>query len=149
MRNLGGGNGVMGYWHLDGGESNFASSLIEEFKSNKTKSFELSEINSHVVEFSADQYGSRFIQQKLETATTEDKNMVFQEIFPQALTLMTDVFRKLCDSEVFSSMECQLSEENWLEICWAMFCPLVFKCTATELYRSNVLGIDKGRLCSN
>lgn len=41
---------------------------------------------------SADQYGSRFIQQKLETATTEDKNMVFQEIFPQALTLMTDVF---------------------------------------------------------
>ncbi|KAM0005037.1 putative armadillo-like helical, nucleic acid binding NABP [Helianthus debilis subsp. tardiflorus] len=70
MRNLGGGNGVMGYWHLDGGESNFASSLIEEFKSNKTKSFELSEINSHVVEFSADQYGSRFIQQKLETATS-------------------------------------------------------------------------------
>ncbi|KAL8520746.1 hypothetical protein ACS0TY_011333 [Phlomoides rotata] len=41
---------------------------------------------------SADQYGSRFIQQKLETATTEEKNMVFQEIFPQALALMTDVF---------------------------------------------------------
>ncbi|KAI3811571.1 hypothetical protein L1987_21296 [Smallanthus sonchifolius] len=92
MRNLGGGSGVMGHWHLDGGENNFASSLLEEFKSNKTKSFELSDINGHVVEFSADQYGSRFIQQKLETATTEDKNMVFQEIFPQALTLMTDVF---------------------------------------------------------
>lgn len=41
---------------------------------------------------SADQYGSRFIQQKLETATTDEKNMVFEEIFPQALTLMTDVF---------------------------------------------------------
>lgn len=41
---------------------------------------------------SADQYGSRFIQQKLETATIEEKNMVFSEIFPQALTLMTDVF---------------------------------------------------------
>lgn len=41
---------------------------------------------------SADQYGSRFIQQKLETATTDEKNMVFQEIFPQALALMTDVF---------------------------------------------------------
>lgn len=41
---------------------------------------------------SADQYGSRFIQQKLETATTEEKNMVYQEISPQALTLMTDVF---------------------------------------------------------
>ncbi|XP_076920350.1 pumilio homolog 2-like [Bidens hawaiensis] len=92
MRSLGGGSGAMGHWHLDGGDNNVASSLLEEFKSNKTKSFELSEINGHVVEFSADQYGSRFIQQKLETATTEDKNMVFKEIFPQALTLMTDVF---------------------------------------------------------
>jgi len=41
---------------------------------------------------SADQYGSRFIQQKLETATTEEKNMVFEEIIPHALSLMTDVF---------------------------------------------------------
>lgn len=39
-----------------------------------------------------DQYGGRFIQQKLETATTEEKNMVFREIMPQALSLMTDVF---------------------------------------------------------
>lgn len=46
----------------------------------------------HVVFFSADQYGSRFIQQKLETATTEEKTMVYQEIIPQVLTLMTDVF---------------------------------------------------------
>jgi len=41
---------------------------------------------------SADQYGSRFIQQKLETASTEEKNMVYQEIMPHALALMTDVF---------------------------------------------------------
>lgn len=41
---------------------------------------------------SVDQYGSRFIQQKLETATTEEKNMVYREIMPQALCLMTDVF---------------------------------------------------------
>ncbi|KAH7839721.1 hypothetical protein Vadar_007848 [Vaccinium darrowii] len=74
---------------LDG---HFASSLLDEFKSNKTKFFELSEISGHVVEFSADQYGSRFIQQKLETATSEEKNMVFHEIMPQALSLMTDVF---------------------------------------------------------
>ncbi|XP_076937065.1 pumilio homolog 1-like isoform X1 [Bidens hawaiensis] len=92
LRNLGGGGGVMSQWHLDGGDNSFGSSLLDEFKSNKTRSFELSEIANHVVEFSADQYGSRFIQQKLETATTEEKNMVFMEIFPQALTLMTDVF---------------------------------------------------------
>lgn len=91
MRNLAG--GVMGGWHLDAGmDEGFASSLLEEFKSNKTKSFELSEIAGHVVDFSTDQYGSRFIQQKLETATTEEKSMVYQEIMPQALALMTDVF---------------------------------------------------------
>ncbi|KAK9727215.1 hypothetical protein RND81_05G266200 [Saponaria officinalis] len=85
-RNLG---GSMGPWHMDSG---IGSSLLEEFKSNKLKSFELSEIAGHVVEFSGDQYGSRFIQQKLETATIDEKNMVFEEIGPQALTLMTDVF---------------------------------------------------------
>ncbi|XP_019233233.1 PREDICTED: pumilio homolog 2-like isoform X1 [Nicotiana attenuata] len=90
MRNIAA--GVIGPYHLDNMENSLASSLLEEFKSNKTRCFELSEIAGHVVEFSADQYGSRFIQQKLETATTEEKNMVFQEIFPQALTLMTDVF---------------------------------------------------------
>ncbi|KAL9228711.1 hypothetical protein vseg_004262 [Gypsophila vaccaria] len=86
MRNLGGG---MGPWHVD---SSLGSSLLEEFKSNKAKCFELSEIAGHVVEFSGDQYGSRFIQQKLETATIDEKNMVFEEIGPQALSLMTDVF---------------------------------------------------------
>ncbi|XP_012471286.1 pumilio homolog 2 [Gossypium raimondii] len=93
MRNLAG--AVMGPWHLDAGynmDESFASSLLEEFKSNKTKCFELSDISGHIVEFSADQYGSRFIQQKLETATTEEKNMVYEEIMPQALALMTDVF---------------------------------------------------------
>ncbi|KAI3731105.1 hypothetical protein L1987_62288 [Smallanthus sonchifolius] len=68
------------------------SSLLDEFKSNKTKCFELSEIAGHVVEFSSDQFGSRFIQQKLETATIEEKDMVFNEIMPQAYSLMTDVF---------------------------------------------------------
>ncbi|CAH2060175.1 unnamed protein product, partial [Thlaspi arvense] len=73
-------------------DESFGSSLLEEFKSNKTRGFELSEIAGHVVEFSADQYGSRFIQQKLETATTDEKNMVYEEIMPEALVLMTDVF---------------------------------------------------------
>lgn len=70
----------------------FTSTLLEEFKSNKIRSFELSDIVDHVVEFSADQYGSRFIQQKLETATVEEKNQIFPELLPHARTLMTDVF---------------------------------------------------------
>ncbi|KAJ8553088.1 hypothetical protein K7X08_020481 [Anisodus acutangulus] len=99
MRNIAG--GVIGPYHSDNTENSLASLLLEEFKSNKTKCFELSEIAGHVVEFSADQYGSRFIQQKLETATTEEKNMVFQEIFPQALTLMTDVFGNYVIQKIF------------------------------------------------
>ncbi|XP_062207416.1 pumilio homolog 1-like [Phragmites australis] len=88
LRNLGGWNSdPSGYMN-----ENFPSSLLDEFKSNKTRSFELAEIAGHVVEFSADQYGSRFIQQKLETATVEEKSMVFEEITPHALSLVTDVF---------------------------------------------------------
>ncbi|KAG2592905.1 hypothetical protein PVAP13_5NG586100 [Panicum virgatum] len=88
LRNLGGWNSDPSGYIND----NFPSSLLDEFKSNKARSFELAEIAGHVVEFSADQYGSRFIQQKLETATVEEKNMVFEEIMPHALSLMTDVF---------------------------------------------------------
>ncbi|KAH9301707.1 hypothetical protein KI387_013290, partial [Taxus chinensis] len=87
--------GIVGPWHPENGgnmEEAYGSSLLEEFKNSKTRCLELSEIVGNVVEFSSDQYGSRFIQQKLETASVEEKNMVFQEIFPQAITLMTDVF---------------------------------------------------------
>ncbi|MCO5588874.1 hypothetical protein L7F22_042835 [Adiantum nelumboides] len=75
----------------DGGEDK-GSSLLEELKNNKTRRFELGDIAGHVVEFSADQHGSRFIQQKLEMVSLEEKASVFQEVLPHALTLMTDVF---------------------------------------------------------
>ena len=45
------------------------------------------------MEFSGDQHGSRFIQQKLESATSEEMEIVFDEIVPQyAVQLMQDVF---------------------------------------------------------
>jgi len=69
-----------------------ASKLMEEFKSGKGRKFELRDIAGHVVEFSRDQHGSRFIQQKLEVASASDKEMVFNEVYPEALNLMTDVF---------------------------------------------------------
>uniref|UniRef100_A0A0E0GEX6 PUM-HD domain-containing protein n=1 Tax=Oryza nivara TaxID=4536 RepID=A0A0E0GEX6_ORYNI len=86
--------GPMGSWNSDNGliDNGYGSSLLEEFKTNKTRSFELLDIVGHVVEFSSDQYGSRFIQQKLETASAEEKDTIFPEILPQARTLMTDVF---------------------------------------------------------
>ena len=44
------------------------------------------------MEFSQDQHGSRFIQQKLERASATEKQLVFQEILSAAYNLMTDVF---------------------------------------------------------
>ena len=52
--------------------------------------------------YSADQHGSRFIQQKLEMASDEEKGMVFQEVLPHALTLMTDVFGNYVIQKVMS-----------------------------------------------
>ncbi|KAF9954897.1 mRNA binding protein puf3, partial [Modicella reniformis] len=69
------------------------SPLLEEFRANKSnRKYELKDIAGSVVEFSGDQHGSRFIQQKLETSTDDEKTIVFDEIMPHALQLMTDVF---------------------------------------------------------
>ncbi|ONK72281.1 uncharacterized protein A4U43_C04F17710 [Asparagus officinalis] len=86
--------GSKGSWSYVNGimEQGLASTLLEEFKTNKIRSFELCEIAEHVVEFSGDQYGSRFIQQKLETASIEEKNKLFPKILAHARVLMTDVF---------------------------------------------------------
>ena len=43
-------------------------------------------------DFSIDQHGSRFIQQKLEHCSAEEKMSVFKEVFPHASRLMVDVF---------------------------------------------------------
>lgn len=53
---------------------------------------QLRDLTNHIVEFSQDQHGSRFIQQKLERATAMDKQLVFNEILNSAYSLMTDVF---------------------------------------------------------
>jgi hypothetical protein len=50
------------------------------------------DIVGHIVEFSGDQLGSRHIQTKLETASAEEKALVFEEILPNMLQLSTDVF---------------------------------------------------------
>lgn len=86
------------------------SALLEDFRgNNKTnKRYELKvgtpceplrstsnavqDIYNHIVEFSGDQHGSRFIQLKLETANSDEKDQVFREIHPNSIQLMTDVF---------------------------------------------------------
>ncbi|KAK3583191.1 hypothetical protein CHS0354_025709 [Potamilus streckersoni] len=68
------------------------SRLLEDFRNNRIPNLQLKDLVNHVVEFSQDQHGSRFIQQKLERATPQEKTMVFNEILASAYSLMTDVF---------------------------------------------------------
>lgn len=76
------------------GSSHPRSPLLEEFRSRhgKNRKFELSDIYGSVVEFSGDQHGSRFIQEKLDLASDEEKKTLFDEVLPHARQLMTDVF---------------------------------------------------------
>ncbi|KDP25046.1 hypothetical protein JCGZ_22581 [Jatropha curcas] len=66
--------------------------FLEELKSSSGQKFKLSDIAGHIAEFSVDQHGSRFIQQKLEHCNVEEKVSVFKEVLPHASKLMTDVF---------------------------------------------------------
>jgi pumilio RNA-binding family len=50
------------------------------------------DILGHMLEFSLDQLGSRFIQQKLDTLTPEELEAAFAEIAPKGIMLMNDVF---------------------------------------------------------
>ncbi|KAK3331963.1 armadillo-type protein [Cercophora scortea] len=75
-------------------EERVRSALLEEFKSsNKTNQrFQLKDIYGHISEFSGDQHGSRFIQHKLETANSDEKEQVFKELEIDAVPQMRDVF---------------------------------------------------------
>ena len=68
------------------------SKLLDDFRNNRMPNLQLRDVVGHFAEFSMDQHGSRFIQQKLERATNAEKNMVFEEIISSAPQLMTDVF---------------------------------------------------------
>ncbi|KAG8929614.1 mRNA binding protein puf3 [Tulasnella sp. 418] len=88
------------------------SDKLEEFRANKSKNWEVKEIFGHVVEFSGDQHGSRFIQQKLETASSEEKQVIFDEILPDhALSLITDVFGNYVIQKLFEYGTAQQKEQ--------------------------------------
>lgn len=69
-----------------------SSSLLEEFRSSKPRTWTLNSIKSHILQFCQDQNGSRFIQQQLEIASSEEKQLVLKEILPSIRVLRNDVF---------------------------------------------------------
>ncbi|CAI9114580.1 OLC1v1015334C2 [Oldenlandia corymbosa var. corymbosa] len=88
--------GVYSGWQGQRGRDGFSDpkkqSLLDELKPSNAQKIDLSDLAGRVVEFSIDQHGSRFIQQKLENCTAEEKASVFKEVLPHAPKLMTDVF---------------------------------------------------------
>ncbi|CAH6719432.1 mRNA-binding protein Puf3p [[Candida] jaroonii] len=77
----------------NGGPHIYRSPLLEEVRSNfKGKEYFLKDIYGHAIEFTKDQHGSRFIQQKLPDASEEEKEVIFNEIRDISYELMTDVF---------------------------------------------------------
>ncbi|OBZ75114.1 Pumilio 2 [Grifola frondosa] len=84
------------------GRGAIRSALLDDFRANKTRKWELRDLFGYIVEFSGDQHGSRFIQQKLETASSEEKQIVFDEIVPHnALQLIQDVFGNYVIQKLF------------------------------------------------
>jgi hypothetical protein len=51
-----------------------------------------------------DQYGSRFIQQKLEIASPDVREKIFPEILSNAIALTTDVFGNYVIQKVYLSI---------------------------------------------
>eukprot|EP00050_Salpingoeca_kvevrii_P006129 m.287605 g.287605 ORF g.287605 m.287605 type:complete len:774 (+) comp11814_c0_seq1:58-2379(+) len=94
----GGSRRSSGYQHGHGrrgsssGREPQRSKLLEDFRNSRFPNLQLSDLIGHIVEFSGDQHGSRFIQQRLEHCDAEQKKLVFDEILPHAFQLMTDVF---------------------------------------------------------
>ncbi|EIW85172.1 ARM repeat-containing protein [Coniophora puteana RWD-64-598 SS2] len=86
----------------DRNDPSLRSPLLEEFRANKTRKWELRDIYGYVVEFSGDQHGSRFIQQKLESASSDEKQRIFDEIVPShTLALSQDVFGNYVIQKLF------------------------------------------------
>ncbi|ELW48650.1 Pumilio like protein 2 [Tupaia chinensis] len=87
------------------------SRLLEDFRNNRYPNLQLREIAGHIMEFSQDQHGSRFIQLKLERATAAERQLVFSEILQAAYQLMVDVFGNYVIQKFFEfgSLEQQLA----------------------------------------
>ncbi|KAJ7285813.1 armadillo-type protein [Mycena rebaudengoi] len=78
------------------------SPMLDEFRASKGRKWELRDITGFVVEFSGDQHGSRFIQNELTTATSEERQSVFDEIVPDnTLQLIQDVFGNYVIQKLF------------------------------------------------
>ncbi|KAI6191819.1 Maternal protein pumilio [Aphelenchoides bicaudatus] len=90
--NLGNRAPVMHVMAVNDEKTSNRSQILDDFRNSRLPQLQLSDLSTHVVEFSQDQHGSRFIQQKLERASLREKQLVFAEVIENSNQLMTDVF---------------------------------------------------------
>eukprot|EP00930_Biecheleria_cincta_P040731 TRINITY_DN2789_c0_g2_i1.p1 TRINITY_DN2789_c0_g2~~TRINITY_DN2789_c0_g2_i1.p1 ORF type:complete len:590 (-),score=145.16 TRINITY_DN2789_c0_g2_i1:281-2050(-) len=87
---------------LDDDSIERSEALKEVRRSGSSKSaLKLEQALPHVLEFARDQHGSRFLQAKLDEATPEDKEKVFQAICPETAGLANDVFGNFVIQKLF------------------------------------------------
>lgn len=100
-------------------------------RNSRYPSLQLRDIQNHIVEFSQDQHGSRFIQQKLERATVAEKQLVFSEIVSAAYSLMTDVFGNYVIQKFFEfgTPEQKATLAQKVGTTFSIFPPFCKKCT--------------------
>jgi hypothetical protein len=70
-----------------------ALAILEEFKNLDCKAktdWDLARIKGHILMFSQDQQGSRFIQEKLDTGRDVEKAMIFDEIIKESQSLIVE-----------------------------------------------------------
>ena len=70
-----------------------AAGLLADIRAGRSRApWTVHDVRGHVVEFCLDQNGSRFIQQRLEVAADEEKELVVEEVVLAIVDLQNDVF---------------------------------------------------------
>jgi len=93
--------GMVGGMRYEDRMRGYRSPLLEEFRANRHRRWDLTDIRSHIVEFSSDQLGSRHLQTKLDSASFEERQMFFDEILPNIMQLSTDLFSNYVVQKAF------------------------------------------------
>lgn len=68
---------------------------------NMNQKLDINSIMNNLLENCRDQNGSRLIQQHFEKADYEEQEKIFEQIYPQAYSLMTDVFGNYVIQKIF------------------------------------------------
>uniref|UniRef100_A0A453ADX8 PUM-HD domain-containing protein n=1 Tax=Aegilops tauschii subsp. strangulata TaxID=200361 RepID=A0A453ADX8_AEGTS len=96
---------------LQSNQDNAVEHCIDSIDRNSEETLELLDAVGHVMNVSVDQHGSRFIQQKLEEASAEDREKIFPEILANVIALTTDVFGNYVIQKFFEfATESQLKQ---------------------------------------